>query len=490
MIFLDIPEDVIQYSLCLSDISSVVSSSQTNKYLHELAFTPTIWIALVEDLRHLGFVDRLSAADIRAMSTQSLMAVVRRLVVGPKAWSPPPSPRPKSFSRILNKLPNSRGRQVLVPSPVEPCAHIVLHPSIHPTVPLRRKFTVLRGGKYALFCDVDAEGVQVLKCWRVVDDSLLGTYRSRLPSHSIYCFEAEVLPGGECANIVLCILTGTVPQFPEPGFVEIVSWNFATGVIELLSKIDCTGGHFGHPSSPKICFGIAAARVSGDETMYAIIDWRAQQYCLIICPRWDCQTELIPGYFILSWTSGRTQEIRVFAMTSLSILWTPVAQHNMLNPVLPSNLPHVASHIVKVKGRIVRLDVIFAVHESPLQCGTYRVWIYIPYSKPRVLGSSTARALMCRFRLSLPGTSGSQFTWQQQSCIPVVAALRTYRISYSGHTKAEIWATEPPNHQIFPQEYSAPIILQISAPRGSADPAPYSGAVGYATEQTFVLSYF
>ncbi|KAJ7085531.1 hypothetical protein C8R44DRAFT_821395 [Mycena epipterygia] len=486
MIFLDIPEDVIQYSLCLSDIYSVISISQTNKYLHELALTPTIWIALVDDLRHRGFVDRLSAADIRAMSTQSLVTVVKRLVVGPEAWSPPSriQSRSKSFSRILQKLSNPRGRRAVDSPPVQACTHIVLHPSIHPTESVyRSKFTVLKGGKYVLFCDRDAQGVPVLGCWRVADDSFVGIYRSALPFHNIRDFEAEVRDGGEHANIVLTLY---------PGFVEVISWDFATAVIQLLSKIECTGDHFDTLFSPKICFGVAAALLfgDGDEEMYAIIDWRAQQYCLIVCPRSDCQMELIPGYFILSWTAGRTQEIEVFSMTSLSCLWTPVVQHNMADPVLLSNLPHIASHTVKVKGKIVRHDVIFAVHKSPLQRGTYRVWIYIRYSEPRVLGGSTTRALMYRFRLSLPGTSDRQFTWQQQSCTTVPTNVRSYRISYSGHTTGEIWATEPPNHLIFPPEYSAPIILQIPETPWSAQPVPYSGAVGYATEQTFVLSYF
>ncbi|KAJ7095560.1 hypothetical protein C8R44DRAFT_889982 [Mycena epipterygia] len=252
MIFLDLPEDVINYALCLCDIYSVVCISQTNKYLHDLAFTPSIWMTLVEDLRNRGFVDRLSAADIRSLSTQSLVALVRRLVLGPEAWSPPSriQSRPKSFSRILYKLSNLRGRRAADPPPVQACAHIVLHPSIHPTEPFHRStFKVLKGGEYVLFCDRDAHGVPVLGCWRVADDSLLGTYRSRLSCHNIHCFEAELLPGGNRANIVLCILTATGPP-PIPDFVEIVDWDFATGVIEVLSKIDCTGG-FGLHRPPK-----------------------------------------------------------------------------------------------------------------------------------------------------------------------------------------------------------------------------------------------
>lgn len=92
---------------------SIISPAQTNKYLHDLAFTQTIWISLVDDLRKRGFVDRLSAADIQKMSTQSLVAVVRRLVVRPDAWSPPriqhpKSPPPKSFAQFLHNIASPR----------------------------------------------------------------------------------------------------------------------------------------------------------------------------------------------------------------------------------------------------------------------------------------------------------------------------------------------------------------------------------------------
>ncbi|KAJ7139145.1 hypothetical protein C8R44DRAFT_727254 [Mycena epipterygia] len=284
LIFLDIPEDVIYCILCLCDISSVIRISQANKYLHNLAFSPTVWMSIIGDLRHRGFVDRPSTTVIRPMTTQSLVAVVKRLVMGPNAWSPPPPPpRPTSVSRILKKLGRSQGRRASDPSQVQ-C-------------------TILRGGKYVLFFVVDAQDLQILGCWRVADDSFVGIYRSALPSHSIRDFEAEVLDGGEHANIVLTL---------DPRFVEVISWDFATGVIELLSRTEHTGCTFW---TPKICSDIAAAHVyhsvrdQSQEGMYVIIDWRAQQYCEILPPRHNVCLELIPGHLILTWSSGMIQEI-------------------------------------------------------------------------------------------------------------------------------------------------------------------------------------
>ncbi|KAJ7096907.1 hypothetical protein C8R44DRAFT_989167 [Mycena epipterygia] len=494
MILLDLPEDVIRYALCLCEISSVTCISQTNKYLHYLAYTPTIWIALVEDLRQRGFIDRPSTTDIRTMSTQSLVEVVMRLVLGPKAWSSP-SPRPKSFSRIL-KLAIPRGRREPNPPQVTACAHIVLHPSIRHAVadapPYHRNFKLLRGGTYVLFCDMD---VPLLGCWRVADDSLLGTYRCTLPCPcSIVDFEAEVIYGGERANIILCIAVET----PIPAFVEIISWDFTTGVTALLSRTECTGSRFSYPPLPKICSGVAAVRVIHPlwEEMHIIIDWHAQRYCKILSPAANglgCQMELIPGFGIFTWTSGMTQEINVVAVTSLSGFWTRVVPHDTADPLLLSNLPHAASHAIKVKDGIIRpAAVTLAVYENPLRRDTYRSWLSIPYSATAVLGGVVTRALLCSFRLSLPEAGGDKFILRQRSCAPATpntAYPAMSGISYSGHAQSSLW--DRGMHRIFPPEaHSVPLILQIPETSCSAQLVSYNGGIGYVTAHTFVLSYF
>ncbi|KAJ7106989.1 hypothetical protein C8R44DRAFT_323296 [Mycena epipterygia] len=254
MSFLDLPEDVIYHALSMCDISSVICISQTSKYLHLLGLAPTVWRSLVEDLRYRGFVDRLSIADIRAMSTETSMTVVKRVVAGPEAWSPPKiqsPPQPTFFSKLLAKLVRPREQKEAVPDPpqIQPGGEIVLHPALPPVFP----FKLLRGGKHALFCS--GQDAAVLVCWRVADDSLLGTYQSAFPTPNIFDFEAEVFDGGERANIVMCVRAGT----HEPNFVEIIHWDFATGETQLLSTTTCTDYQL--CPSPKICSGLAAVRV-------------------------------------------------------------------------------------------------------------------------------------------------------------------------------------------------------------------------------------
>ncbi|KAJ7133202.1 hypothetical protein C8R44DRAFT_870634 [Mycena epipterygia] len=323
MSFVDLPQDVIYSVLWMGDLSSVISIGQTNRYLHDLAFTPTVWISLVEDLRNRGFVDRLSGADLQTMSTESLVAVVKRLVVGPEAWSTPGIQSTPQRSMLSRKVPSPERQQAADLPKIQPCAQIVLHPAIPPALPdpALTTFKILRGGKYVLFCKV--QDAPMLGCWRVADDALLGTYHSSLPTPKILDFEAEVFDSGERANIVMCVLAGT----NNPGFIEIFSWDFATGGTELLSTTACTDYQL--CSSPKICSGLAAVRVYQQfpwAEMYVIIDWHAQQYCKMLCRTdigFEFGMQLIPGYFILTArpsSHNTPTEIRVVCFNARSVL--------------------------------------------------------------------------------------------------------------------------------------------------------------------------
>ncbi|KAJ7145542.1 hypothetical protein C8R44DRAFT_166 [Mycena epipterygia] len=506
MSFPDLPEDVVCYALSACEISSVVSISQTSKHLHLLAFTPTVWMSLVEDLRNRGFVDRLSAADIRKMSTQSLVAAVKRLVLGPEAWSPPriQSPQPKSLPRILHKLTRHRGRPIPDPPRPQPRARIVLHPSMPPaiissrpamSVPYGPNFHVIPGGKYALF--IDQNNTQVLGCWRVSDDSLLGTYHSVLPLASTYIrdFAEDPLYGGERANIVIRIGSSLRENVC---FVEVISWDFATGITELLSLVELQDVKFNTQSPPTICGGLSVVRTyrqSPWEEIYVIVDWNAQQCCKILCTGDETgfnSMKLISNYFILITTSpsGVEQEIRICAITSLSA-WAPVGQHNTANAVRLSNIPHVALSTTKFKGAVIS-PAVMAVHESPLERGTYRVWLFNQYSVDRLLSGPTYHALLSRFRLSLPGTGGRQLTWRQQSRTSTEVDRRRRGISYSGHTSAVFW-TPAASQRIFPPEVPpTPIVVGIpeGMERAWTKVAPYSGALTYFTQNAVVLCYF
>ncbi|KAJ6532419.1 hypothetical protein B0H19DRAFT_1187486 [Mycena capillaripes] len=63
--FQHFPEDIILLVFSLCDVSAVISNSETNRYLRQLALDRSVWVALVQDLRFRGFLDQSSAADVR-----------------------------------------------------------------------------------------------------------------------------------------------------------------------------------------------------------------------------------------------------------------------------------------------------------------------------------------------------------------------------------------------------------------------------------------
>ncbi|KAJ7084720.1 hypothetical protein C8R44DRAFT_894149 [Mycena epipterygia] len=475
---LHLPEDVLHYSLCLCDVSSVICISQANKFLHRLAFAPTIWISLVEALRNRGFIDRHSAADIRNMSTESLVGIVRRLVGGPDAWSPPkilhPRPQRKLCEKILHKI--SGARELRENSPQEARAHIVLHPPISPVRPPPFCTEVLRGGRHVLF--IDAHDAKRLNCWRVADNSLLGTYHG---GHDILDFAAEVLPGGERANIVI-----RMQDWPSC-FMEIISWDFATGTTELHAATEYSDSPFNIRTLPNICGDFVTTQMDCSPPVCIMINYRAQNFCKVICPshfdfRW--RLELIPGHFIFTSTSSsrRTLEIYVGEIASLSDFWVPMERYKTVDPILLSDIPRVISSTVKSKGMLVR-STLMAVHESPLDLGTYRVWLHVQFASRAGLDACPERALLCGFRLSLPGPGRRQVTWEHRSCAPAAPTLCTGGISYSGHTQGRIAGTGA-THIFSPDNaHSTPITLQIPQQLWSARLVPYGGALAGGWEK-------
>ncbi|KAJ7887568.1 hypothetical protein B0H14DRAFT_3856277 [Mycena olivaceomarginata] len=66
--------------------------SKTSKFFHHLAFKNTVWHSLVMKLVQRGFIDRRSDyEDLKDLSTEQLIGIVKRMLHGPKAWADIPS---------------------------------------------------------------------------------------------------------------------------------------------------------------------------------------------------------------------------------------------------------------------------------------------------------------------------------------------------------------------------------------------------------------
>ncbi|KAJ7110395.1 hypothetical protein C8R44DRAFT_742886 [Mycena epipterygia] len=321
---------------------------------------------------------------------------------------------------------------------------------------------------------------------------------SSVPSADILDFAAEVLPGGERVNIVIRMRKLVSPYVC---FVEVATWDFGTGITELLSMTECAESRFHVAFLPTICRGFAAVRMYSLPSwveMYLVIDFHTQRCCKILLSSHigsNFRMELVPEYFILTLTppAGAIQEIRVCAIASLHDFWAPVGQYSAAAPVALSNISHVASSTIKQKGVLIRRRALMqmVVLENPLQSGSYRVWLYLPYFVTSVLGRVINRAQLCSFCLALPEAGGRQLIWRKRSCVPATTEAPDLGITYSGHTQARMW--RPGSQRIYPPKiHPVPILVEGVGSEFAANLhlAPYSGALASLSKHAFVLRYF
>ncbi|KAJ7722429.1 hypothetical protein DFH07DRAFT_1067407 [Mycena maculata] len=482
---MDLPEDVIYYILGFCDISSVLNVGQTSKYFRRLSVSRVLWASLVKDLRRKGLIDRLSNADIEELPTLELIAVVKRLQIGPKSWSVQKKMKPTGLPRIFAKLfgaPRSRRSQRRVLHATV-SARLVLHPPASDRWDTMAK--LMRGGEFVLV----KNRFNVLECWRVDRDALLWTHRSRIPFATVHDFAIEVVDNGERANVVICIRTRTAPVNIDRNYTEIVSLELETGVSHLILAMEFPECYWSNRfPEPKICGDIVTVCMCHTAYMqaYHIIHWRERLYCTIICsPRSPFQLDLVPGYLISTETpaTGSHQMISVSEVAALSPHWVPVPMgeptETSVTPI--ATLPKLVSDTVKVNvGTINYLKVELTALESPLERGVYRVWLYVPHFCDPVRNRD--RALLCGFRLQLPSVVGAQLMWQRRSCI-TTHSLDSRSFTYSGHTYMGLG--------IVPPTTPTSVIATDTAERGDCvHVAPYSGALTYPTAQELVICYF
>ncbi|KAF7340767.1 hypothetical protein MSAN_02105300 [Mycena sanguinolenta] len=89
-ILADLPADVLLCIFALVDVYGIISLGQTCKSLYSLAFSKSVWLNVLADLKRRGFVDEATTPDITALSAEELIDCAKRLAIGPSTWTPAP----------------------------------------------------------------------------------------------------------------------------------------------------------------------------------------------------------------------------------------------------------------------------------------------------------------------------------------------------------------------------------------------------------------
>lgn len=202
--------------------------------------------------------------------------------------------------------------------------------------------------------------------------------------------------------------------------------------------------------------------------------------------------DLVPGYMIVTETSPAStiQEISVSSIAALVQHWKPVPLGERIDTdaaVIPiMTIPKVVSDTVKV-GLGAYTNFALAALESPLERGTYRVWLYVPHLS--VTLPYRARAVLCSYWLVLPSAGvsahGTQATWRRRSHMPSSPILDYPMVlTYSGHTYTGLGIMQPGK--------AAVIAADLGDHGHWVHITPYSGALTYSTltSQEIRVSYF
>ncbi|KAJ7106356.1 hypothetical protein C8R44DRAFT_987439 [Mycena epipterygia] len=486
----DLPEDVLLFIFGLCDIYA------TNKYLHRITLDRTVWVALVEDLQIRGFVDRLSAADIRASSAERLIGLVKKMVTGPESW---PTDKRQSTSRPWAKFPNrlfSRmmswipGSSRLPGPPVKTTLQVAERVSIHPQFPNHHRpsyrlwdhpIVLLRGAKYFLFC-----GTNRVHCWAVDTDVWLWSHQTSTPASTVRSFAAEVVNDGKNATVVVC--------FKDQSFenvVDIVDLDLETGISQVLLTVRLPETR--NYSITSICGDITALSISVNmawsqfEGGYFLINWRTNSCCQLPPPLGsDLSLSLIPGYMILVESITESEEptagIRICAVAVLSLHWHSIEDSHTIQPVSVDTLPTLLSRPFPLPPDC-KSGPRMALHESPLQAGLYRLWVYT--LGPEKISSNIVR---CSYHLVLDHT-GITLHQRTEEAAHVPWHVE-YRVWYSGHRLISY------RRLLGDKRISAPgleprrsVVLSAAHDR-LFDVSPYGGALMYSSDTALVIDYY
>ncbi|KAJ7259991.1 hypothetical protein B0H12DRAFT_1231927 [Mycena haematopus] len=441
----DLVPDVIFSIFAYCDISSVVSTSQTCRYLHNLAFNRSVWLGLLINLRRRSILDQTYTPNLQTLSTDEMIGSVRWLLTGPQTWS-------------LQNLDSGSAAEI--------SREIALYPdAVKGSNTWEYVVKLLPSGRYVLFHDWDD-----LECWSVADKRLIWTYVSAMERSQVLDFAMDETDS-ESLIIMVCgrssLLTGG-----SINFVEIVSLNVHTGTHDSLLVTDLPGSAPGDVYYRPIVNGPIAAADNGDSSLM-IIDWRARSYFVVQC---DDDEEmglaLIPQHIILLVSSSGKDKIHLISTDALHPYWAPIIDIGVPAEFSPISVEDIPKLSTIENNDTEQSFVNMYVHESPVRDGEYRVWIHC-------INSEAHSAGLLSYRLSIPNNRDPQWylrSWSGESGYSSGFALF---VSYSGHAYADSGILSATSLlETVPVGEDFVIDLDITA---------YSGAVTYFTEEALVI---
>ncbi|KAJ7461733.1 hypothetical protein B0H11DRAFT_2055784 [Mycena galericulata] len=469
MQFEDLSEDDLRSILSFCDVYAVLAVGRTNKYLRRLTLEKLVWVDLVENLRRKGFIDHLSLPDIQSRSQEALVALVKRLLTGPVSWTAPIIPKPSFMARFRSKTDRPPQQQAKISK------QFLLHPSCITDYHGRP----LPGGEYVLFCN------RTLQCWSVLHDQLVWSYETPLPSFEVMDFAAEVLHGGDTANILIWETQTPMDHDPK-ALIHIVNLNLRTGTSTIL-RTNCLPGICGNMAY------IGWKEGSYYEDHCILMDWQKMLH-LKLAGEPGMFVNLIPDHVLVMMAKpSGTSEIRVLNAATFSRHWRHTTDASELDIVPVIELETVILEKIPFTRAHPRtmVHVELCTYESPVEEGTYRVWAHLVSRRYSSTGRTNI-ALAYSYTLSLPNRMRDGIIWHQRTAHTADHVYGVRGISYSGHKLAYSVQNQQLtcrlSHPGNPSQ-DVELTLPIPAPYPFPFISTYSGALTFLANSLVIVTY-
>ncbi|KAJ6479934.1 hypothetical protein C8R47DRAFT_1136431 [Mycena vitilis] len=289
--------DVLLEIFAFTDVYTIMSLARVNKLFHGISLIKHLWLSVVRELVLARLIDRPMDGNLEALSTGELIGEVRRVLDGPKTWSPG-SPIPPTLQRqfrfLLDKNAFNAGCS---PKLLPGGTHLLVYisgPANHQTSGFEY-WEVHTGRRVWKWEHAEYRVVHVVSDLRGAKLVVLIAFFDDHQAYSTLILEVDLVSGDSTAlgQSVINPTFSPDPQLRE----DFVAMNA-----------------FSWGSMPPAT---------------VLINWRTAE-CIVFDSEPIVCYALFPGHFILGYTSRyinlRILDLRLYAISSFDGLWRPVSE--------------------------------------------------------------------------------------------------------------------------------------------------------------------
>ncbi|KAF7296813.1 hypothetical protein MIND_00912300 [Mycena indigotica] len=366
MSLLTLGPDVLLYVLRFADVYTVVQIRMVCRALHRLAQSKQLWIALVSSLKRRGLVALPPDVMLHQYSTPELVALVKRVVLGPLVWQSSPS------------------------SPTAPPTEEFIHRFVLPLTPTTTgvpldaehdlsRVEALPGGRHVLIQRFHRRQ----ELWDVSGAKCIWAHKIVTATVALPVYERE--------EVVLCMFEQAAPESSLTVLVIDLATNAVEPALQLSipAPLVAVRPHFVLSAyAPLVALEANFIQQQSVQRALVLINMEAGQFCLLRGNFFARTVQFLPGHVVVladpdEDADSRTQIHLIFyALAKLPAdLWRPLAD---LASLTTASLPaddmtqspaplHALTQtfFYATDRRLVEKQLELAVHASVLHSNAY-----------------------------------------------------------------------------------------------------------------------